>query len=458
MRITAITMIVLLTGPLAARSDAGDVHFKVLFQRMEKAVPAEYIRSGQDPRGPTRGRRVYGRIEKDGKGQSVRSYVTFELSKGPALTEARRAHWPRYARRFKQELLEMGDYAAFRGPPKPTRPAGTTEGQRRPMVIVVIHGQWRIRLELAANRAHYTYDQAKQFIISIARDMFTSLGMTLDGGGRPPSRKKALQLATRIVLSPGENVDPTLDDPDAWQTYIEARFKEHMRNNGNPDAEFPDNYKNVAETFKRVGERFTLPDRRKLNWLALLVQSMHETGFYAFGRRAHGDNFNVAGVGILEEEGRTERQDFGSLPRGVEAFFEHMSVYATGRKIPVTDAHPIAKRTRLTQNHISTKVKAFIARAKQHYPNRGPISLRDMGTAFAGDAPTARKWSGLPNTETDAAVHVERLKQRAKAQFEKYGGTTLGYSGDPLYCGKTMDLWVKATAEVRKIIAEGRDR
>jgi len=83
---------------------------------------------------------------------------------------------------------------------------------------------------------------------------------------------------------------------------------------------------------------------------------------------------------------------------------------------------------------------------------------------FAGDERTARKYSGLNDKkrkkETGAAwpasAHIARLRQRITNAHKKYGGATLAYAGDPIYGGSVMDLWVRSTAEVRRIHKENK--
>lgn len=423
--------------------------FPTIWSQVVRGLPDDFEPQGETPAGPTSGEQSFRKSAPGKSGRVVQSTINLVLETWPLPSEPQLAAERKRATDAGLEILEMGNFATLQcpSPPRPRNDAGSI--MRRPppafhgeMAVFVIQGNWRFKVTLDASTSHYSYDEAKALVLETAQALRVRLGMATEG--EPPvTPQRDLQHATRLVLGPDEKVDPALDDPDAWQAWIEAEFEKRR---GKNDPAFPADYRRVARTFRDVGASMKLPDERRMNWPALLVQSIHETGFYRFGRRADASNFNVAGVGITESEGTTTRQNFGDLETGVKAFFQHMSVYATGQKVK----DPVAERTKLSQGTVAERVSKFI----EKFPNRGPIALRDLGTQFAGDAQTARKWSGLdPNKVTDDAAHIARVKKLVKAQFETYGGGTLGYSGDPLYCGKVMAMWLRATAEVRQLAA-----
>jgi len=447
-RWTTVIVLLWIVSPVDAAHAAAD-EFQRVWASVAQGIPAEYEAQGKAPSGPREGEQKFVRSApgSDG-GRAVNSSLTLILVNWGKMNEADLKREQASAKAAGAEPIAVGDFGAFKYPPPPKpRDAGGRATFRRPppvyhgeMSILVIEDEWRFRITLEARRSHYEYDEAKRFMLTTAQALHERLGMATAGGEAsspaPATTKQALQYATRIVLAPGEKVDPELSDAKAWQAYIDAQVKARGQT-------LPDGFENVAATFAKVGESMTLADGRKMNWPALLVQSIHETGFFRYGRRADAKNFNVAGLGITEDEGTTTRQKFDDLEQGVTAFFQHMSVYGTGQKID----DPLAQRTKLSQGTVAERVTNL----SKNFPDRGPIALRDLGSHYKGDATTARKWSGLdPNTTTDAQ-HIAHVKQRIADAHKKYGGGTLGYSGDPLYCAKVMDMWLKATAEVRRL-------
>jgi hypothetical protein len=436
---------------------AAPVGFESVWDAVVGGIPAEFEPGSESRPDPFSAEQRFAKLTEGSRGMpGLTSSLELQLTQARPpnpLADARlRAGY--LARQREQahgaghDLVEIGEFAAFDYPEAPKPPAQDGSPFRRPppeyygpMTITVVRGEWSFSLSLDAHVKHLGYEEAKGLTLGIARTLDERLRAALEGprDGKEDA-KRALQYASRIVLDSGARVAEDLDDAAAWQEYIDAEMR--ARN-----LALPAGFDGVAAVFRDVGETMTLSDGRKMNWPALLVQSLHETGFYKYGRRANAGNFNVAGLGITEEDATTTRQKFKDLPEGVTAFFQHMSVYATGLKVE----RPLAERTRLVQGTVSERIVNFLGK----FPLRGPISLRDLGSQFAGDVTTARAWSGLPEKTPDEE-HLARLRSRIAKQFETYGGGTLAYSGDPLYAGKVMDLWVAATARVREIAEENR--
>lgn len=237
--------------------------------------------------------------------------------------------------------------------------------------------------------------------------------------------------APKIVLGPGERVPAEFDDVSAWQQYIH----ETLARNGK---QLPPGYGNVAEAFKEVAQELRLSGNRRINWPVVLVQSLHETGFYQFGGRVKNPNlYNVGGVGITEDTATTTPQKFHNLKNGVRAMMEHMSVYATGETVP----NPVATRTAENQSFIADKSNSYRGKF-------GDVTILDLGSMPPN---TDEKWQ---HWATRFHTTVPELKAQYQEYRRKYGGGTVAYSGDPLYGGKLMDLWLAASSRVKVIHSE----
>lgn len=279
---------------------------------------------------------------------------------------------------------------------------------------------------LINRRQMYLRSTLLSFAIVVLFAFFTTTAFAVDA---PP-----------LVLEPWEweMIPEGLNDPMAWQEFINRK----VRGLGK---ELPPEFEDVARTFKEEAERFVLPDGRRMNWPALLVQSLHETGFYQYGRRARAAEFNVAGLGITEDDETTTRQDFGDLRTGVRAFLEHMSVYATGRMLDV----PTADRTKLVQKDVSEKVTSFLKKIRDKNWNRGGINIRDLGSLPNPSAENFRE------VAVKFGGSVEEFNRKYGEYARKYGpGGAVAYSGDPLYGGKLMDHYLEITPEVMRIHEE----
>jgi hypothetical protein len=455
--LAAIAMLLACPGP--HRADAAN-NLASTWKRAASVIPPEFKASGKETSRSYYVEQAFHKSTPGAGGMPARlSTFRLMLAKGRALSAAGLASQRAQAKKLKLEPLDIGDYATISAP-KPAAPKKTNPLFRRPSApnhgkisIFVIDGPWRFKLSLSARKSHFDYAQAKALAMRTAKAVHAQLAEPKsppDKNPAPPaSSKQALSFETRLVIGADERIPEDLDDAKAWQEYINAQIKARGH-------ALPEGFDNVAQTFRHVGREFVLSGKRRMNWPALLVQSLHETGFYKYGRRAKARNFNVAGVGITESDGTTIHQDFGKLHIGVKAFFQHMSIYATGEKCTAA----IAERTRNETAVIIGKYKQL----KRNHPSRGPIALRDLGCMFAGDERTARKYSGLNDKKRKkdtganwpAAAHIARLRQRITSAHKKYGGATLAYAGDPIYGGSVMDLWVRATAEVRRIHRENK--
>ena len=459
-RLALAAIAVLLACPGAHRADGAD-DLTSVWKRAAGVIPPEFKASGKETSRSWYVEKAFHKSTPGVRGMPARlSTFRLMLARGRALSAAGLASQRAQAKKLKLEPLDIGDYATISAP-KPAAPKKSNPLFRRPsspnhgkISIFVIDGPWRFKLSLSARKSHFDYARAKALALRTAKAIHAQLAEPKSQPvGKPAplaGGKQALSFETRLVIGPAEQQIPEdLDDAKAWQEYINAQIKARGHT-------LPEGFDNVAQTFRHVGREFVLSGKRRMNWPALLVQSLHETGFYKYGRRAKAENFNVAGVGITESDGTTIHQDFGKLHIGVKAFFQHMAISATGEKC--TGA--IAERTRNETGAIIGKYRQL----QRNHPARGPIALRDLGCMFAGDERTARKYSGLNDKkrkkETGAAwpasAHIARLRQRITNAHKKYGGATLAYAGDPIYGGSVMDLWVRSTAEVRRIHKENK--
>jgi len=459
MRLVLAGIAVLLACPGAPRANAAD-DLAGAWKRAAGVIPQEFKASDKETSRSYYVEQAFHKSTPAVRGMPARlSTFRLTLAQGRPLSAAALAQQHAQAKKLGLELLDIGDYATIRAPkpapakkPNPLfqRPTSPNHGK---ITISVVDGPWRFKLSLTARKSHFDYDQAKALALRTAKAVHGRLSEPKKPPAKkpaPPAKsKQALSYETRLVIGLKESIPEALDDAKAWQEYINAEVKARGH-------KLPEGFDNVAQTFGEVGREFVLPGGRRMNWPALLVQSLHETGFYKYGRRARAENFNVAGVGITESDGTTIHQDFKKLRIGVKAFFQHMSVYATGEKC--TSA--IAERTQNETGAIIGKYKQL----KTNFPSRGPVALRDLGCMFAGDERTARKYSGLDDkkhkketgAQWPAATHIARLRDRITKAHKKYGGATLAYAGDPLYGGAVMDLWVRATTEVRRIHKENK--
>ncbi|MBW1829838.1 MAG: hypothetical protein JRI74_10510, partial [Deltaproteobacteria bacterium] len=146
-----------------------------------------------------------------------------------------------------------------------------------------------------------------------------------------------------ILLNSNELVPPCLNDAALWQKWLERKAGQTKSKKMQPG------YDEVAEKFKEVAKTFKVSKGRRIFWPGTLIQSCLETGFFTFPGDADPTKYNLAGIGIPLSEGIPEHQDFQNLARGIKAFYQHLSVYATGEMVD----DPIADRTRSAQKNIA---------------------------------------------------------------------------------------------------------
>lgn len=244
-----------------------------------------------------------------------------------------------------------------------------------------------------------------------------------------------------IKLPLGQTVAVQLNDAELWQSWIERKAK-----GAGGRGSLPPEFKDVAATFKKVGEEMNV------FWPGALVQSVLETGYYQYKgdvpRHQHG--FNVAGVGITKEEGKRVVQDFKTLENGVRAFFQHLQIYAG----EPPKGRIISDRTRSEQRAIAGKVKALMS-----LPERGGAAVRfiDLGAPPIIDPLTDPKKPRAQRKRTPGfiamAVNYAGTIEKYNAMLAAYldsgiGGGGLRYAGDPLYAWKWYLLWNDARASI----------
>ena len=207
------------------------------------------------------------------------------------------------------------------------------------------------------------------------------------------------------------------------------------------------------------------------NWQGALVQSILETGWFQFQGDAKADKYNLGGIGILLSDKNPstgtfnkKHQDFKEIDRGVEALFQHLCVYASGKKLSV---QPIADYTNENQESIAAEVQDFWEGEEEKGRGRREITFNDLKAPVPVGM---RKKDALSNREDfvntvvqhksfvkqygpplNARNPAEPTDQELVAGWEQWldrhegtKGTTFTWAGGPFYAVKMMSLWAEA--------------
>ncbi|GJL78096.1 MAG: hypothetical protein NPINA01_10850 [Nitrospinaceae bacterium] len=267
------------------------------------------------------------------------------------------------------------------------------------------------------------------------------MGKVLDDNGEPV-------ILPNILREPNEQ-GPACSNASVWQDWIKHKV-----------SRVTPGYEKVAEKLKKVSETFDCHGKR-IVWQGALIQSILETGYFRFEGDADPEKFNIAGVGITLTTDKSEQEDFGNLEDGIKAYYQHLCLYATSKRVK----NLIAERTKTMSSEKINIIKGFIKKD----PLRA-ITFNDLKADFptgmnkkfnATNASEkfinfAKKWVGVKKNATNAQIIAAWNKKWD--QHDETGGTTFTWAGDPFYGIKMMSLFADGTKWVEDRCQEASDQ